>query len=324
MTSPKTQSTGAGPDPVSRWRPYVELARIEKPIGIANFYLPALFGTQVAAILKSPVVHPYELIHANLILLLEAAIIRGLLCTWNDILDRDLDKQVARTRLRPLPRGAVTVRSALVFCVLQAALAAAPFRFFRRPCALTGLPFLALHIIYPWAKRVTNYPQLVLGLAKAGGAVLAFPILGVRVDLRVFDRHGIALGALCIAILAWVTMWDTIYSAQDVADDKKAGIKSTMVAHEGHARSFLRGIAFVKILSLVVLGFALNCASEQAGTAFLGLLCLTSVPLVTAMVEDVELASTSSCAWWFSKGNLAVGFSTAVCLGFAYVVRLSS
>lgn len=303
------------------WKPYAELIRLQKPTGVAMFYFPALFGSLLAAVLRKPVVLPWELFSTNAVLFLDAFLARGLLCTWNDIVDQDLDVQVARTRSRPLPRGAVTTLQALIFTLGQIFMCIWAFSLLQGRWFWCGWPFMALHVVYPYTKRVTHYPQLVLGLANAGGSAIALAALGVDISLNSPSRSTIALGLLAVAVTAWATIFDTVYSAQDLEDDKKAGIKSTMVAHERSARVVLRIAASLELLALALIGFVIRSVSPLAGNTMIALTCACTAMALGMMVEKVDFKSTASCGWWFSTGNLLVGAAIAAPLGGAYIVE---
>lgn len=289
------------------WTPYAELIRLQKPTGVAMFYFPALFGTLLAAAIKTPAVQPKEVLTANIRLILNAFLVRGLLCTWNDIVDQDLDAQVTRTRTRPLPRGAITTFQACVFAGFQIGASLLGFNVLPGRWLTYGWPFMVLHVLYPYTKRIIYYPQLVLGLAFGGGSVLAFPIFGVDLFLRISDRETAVASLLVLAVTAWTVVFDTIYSAQDLVDDRKAGIKSMMVAHEKGARTVLRIAALVELLALVLIGFVMRSVSIPAGNILIALTCVSTAIALGAMVERVDLTSTSNCGWWFNTGNLFVG-----------------
>ena len=144
---------------------------------------------------------------------------RGAGCTWNDILDRDLDAKVERTRSRPIPSGQVSVRAAAVFLVLQALVGLVVLLQFNRFTILTGIASLAIVAVYPFMKRVTWWPQIVLGLAFSWGALMGWAAVFGRLDAPAL--------LLYAGSIAWVIGYDTIYAHQDREDDALIGVKST-------------------------------------------------------------------------------------------------
>ena len=193
-------------------RPYARLSRLDRPIGTWLLLFPCWWGIALAST---------EPAHWHLFALfgLGALSMRGGGCTWNDILDRDYDARVARTRDRPLPAGEVTVRQALVWCAVQLAIGAAILLSLNSYAVIVGLASLVLVFAYPLAKRVTFWPQFVLGLAFNWGALLGWA--AVMADL------GPAPILLYVGGILWTLGYDTIYAHQDRPDDPAAGIKSS-------------------------------------------------------------------------------------------------
>jgi 4-hydroxybenzoate polyprenyltransferase len=201
-------------------RPYLRLARIERPIGWWLLLLPCWWSAALAAVAAGNP-GPYPGPHAGhlVLFLIGAVAMRGAGSTYNDLADRDLDAQVERTRDRPLPSGQVGPRQALAFLVLQALVGLAVLLQFDRAAILTGLASLVPVAAYPFMKRVMPVPQLVLGLAFAWGALMGWAGLLGRLDPAPLWLYA---GAI-----AWVIGYDTIYAVQDIEDDEIAGIKSS-------------------------------------------------------------------------------------------------
>ncbi|WP_407519367.1 4-hydroxybenzoate octaprenyltransferase [Methylobacterium oryzisoli] len=197
-------------------RPYLRLARIERPIGWWLLLLPCWWSAALAAVaVGRPGPDPWHLV----LFLIGAVAMRGAGSTYNDIADRDLDARVERTRLRPLPSGRLRVRHALAFLVLQALVGLAVLLQFNGTAIVVGLFSLAPVAIYPFMKRVMPVPQLVLGLAFAWGALMGWVALTGRLDPAALWLYA--------GTIAWVVGYDTIYAVQDIEDDEIAGIKSS-------------------------------------------------------------------------------------------------
>ena len=200
------------------WRPFLRLSRADRPIGTWLLLLPCWWGLGLALVATGARPSPYDLWIA-LACALGAALMRGAGCTWNDIADRRIDAQVARTRARPIPSGQVSVRGALAWLAAQA-LAALLILLTLPPVAI-GLGVLSLLpvALYPFAKRVTWWPQAVLGVAFNWGALLAYAAHAGAVEAPAV--------ALWLGGIAWTLFYDTIYAHQDVEDDAVIGVKST-------------------------------------------------------------------------------------------------
>jgi 4-hydroxybenzoate polyprenyltransferase len=197
-------------------RPYLRLARLDRPIGSWLLLLPCWWSAALAAIAARSA--GPSLIHIALFFI-GAFAMRGAGCTWNDIVDRDLDGSVERTRSRPIPSGQVSVKQAFGFLLLQALIGFAVLISFNRFTIALGIASLAIVAIYPFMKRITYWPQIVLGLAFSWGAPMGWA--------AAFGALGIAPLLLYAGSIAWVIGYDTIYAHQDREDDALIGIKST-------------------------------------------------------------------------------------------------
>jgi 4-hydroxybenzoate polyprenyltransferase len=229
-------------------RPYLRLARLDRPIGSWLLLLPCWWSAALAAGIAG---HVAALPLQIGLFFIGAFAMRGAGCTWNDITDRDLDGMVERTRSRPIPAGQVSVFGALVFLVLQALIGLVVLLQFNRFAIGTGIASLLIVAIYPFMKRITWWPQIVLGLAFSWGALMGFAVTFGRID-------GTAL-ALYAGSIAWVIGYDTIYAHQDAEDDALIGIKSTarlFGARTHRALIFFYGLAVVLIATALVLAGA--------------------------------------------------------------------
>jgi 4-hydroxybenzoate polyprenyltransferase len=200
-----------------RWsRPYLRLARLDRPIGSWLLLLPCWWSAALAASVARDLSQlPLDIA----LFFLGAFAMRGAGCTWNDITDRDLDAKVERTRSRPIPAGQVSVKQALMFLVAQALVGLAVLLQFNRFAVATGIASLLIVAIYPFMKRITWWPQIVLGLAFSWGALMGFAVKLGRIDAAAL--------ALYAGSIAWVIGYDTIYAHQDAEDDALIGVKST-------------------------------------------------------------------------------------------------
>ncbi len=197
-------------------RPYLRLSRADRPIGTWLLLIPCFWGVALAAATDAPRLGDLWVIIACTI---GAAVMRGAGCTWNDITDRHIDGAVARTRLRPIPSGQVSVRGALLWMAAQTAVGAALLFSFNSAAIALGLLSLIPVLIYPFAKRFTWWPQVFLGIAFNWGALLAWV------------AHTGSLTAAPVALylsgIAWTLFYDTIYAHQDKEDDALIGVRST-------------------------------------------------------------------------------------------------
>ena len=208
-------------------RPYLRLARLDRPIGSWLLLMPCWWSVGLAAIHARSQVNLWHLI----LFFVGAFAMRGAGCTWNDIVDRDLDTRVERTRSRPIPAGQVTVAAAAGFLLLQALVGLVVLLQFNWFTVYVGFLSLAVVAVYPFMKRITYWPQIVLGLAFSWGALMGWPATFGRLDLPAF--------LLYAGAISWVIGYDTIYAHQDREDDALIGIKSTALLFGERTKTML-------------------------------------------------------------------------------------
>jgi 4-hydroxybenzoate polyprenyltransferase len=199
---------GALPPPL---RPYASLMRLDRPIGTWLLYWPCAWSIALAGVGGR-----WDLF---LWLALGALAMRSAGCVYNDIVDRDLDKKVERTRLRPLARGRVSLRSAWILIGLLCAIGLVVLLQLAPTAAVIALASVAPVGAYPFMKRITWWPQAWLGLVFSWGALLGWPAVTGRFELAAL--------ILWFGSIAWVVGYDTLYAIQDIEDDALVGVKSS-------------------------------------------------------------------------------------------------
>jgi len=230
-------------------RPYLRLSRLDRPIGSWLLLMPCWWSAALAA----GVIGDIGRLPLILVLFFVGAfVMRGAGCTWNDITDRDLDARVERTRSRLIPAGQVSVPQAAAFLVVQALIGLAVLLQFNRLAIATGIASLLIVAVYPFMKRITWWPQIVLGLAFSWGALMGFAVTLGRIDAAAL--------LLYAGSIAWVIGYDTIYAHQDTEDDALIGVKSTALLFGARTRFAL--MVFYG-LAVVLIGAALTLASVR-------------------------------------------------------------
>lgn len=270
-------------------RPYLRLSRFDRPIGSWLLLMPCWWS----AALASGVAGDLRLLPSTVVLFfIGAFVMRGAGCTWNDITDRNLDGKVERTRSRPIPSGQVTIGQAAAFMVLQALIGLAVLLQFNRFAIATGIASLLVVAIYPFMKRITYWPQVVLGLAFSWGALMGFAVILARLDVAAF--------VLYAGSISWVIGYDTIYAHQDREDDALIGIKST-------ARLFAErtkpALVFFYSLAVVLIGVAFHLAGA-------GVLAFVALAVFAAhlawQVRRLDIGDPALCLKLF-KSNRDAG-----------------
>lgn len=223
-------------------KPYGRLARWDRPIGFWLLFWPCAFALGLSAIAAPAQGFDWG---ALVLFLVGAVAMRGAGCTFNDIVDTDIDMKVARTRSRPIPSGQVSRKRAAIFLILQSLVGLVVLLQFNGITVLLGVASLGLVAIYPFMKRITWWPQLFLGLAFSWGALIGWSAAFGTLD-------GPAL-TLYVATILWVIGYDTIYALQDVEDDALIGVKSTARLFGRRTRLI---VAVIYVLTVALWGLA--------------------------------------------------------------------
>lgn len=214
-------------------RPYILLARLDRPIGWWLLYWPCAWGVALAG-------GVYQRFDLLLWMLLGSIAMRGAGCVYNDIVDRDLDAQVARTRGRPLASGAVSLRAAWAWLGLLCLIGLVVLLRLPVIAGAMALASLALVAAYPFMKRITWWPQAWLGLVFSWGALVGWAAVAGSITLPVLLLYG---GAI-----AWVVGYDTIYALQDREDDALIGVRSSALRMGRHVRAGVAGCYALAVL----------------------------------------------------------------------------
>jgi 4-hydroxybenzoate polyprenyltransferase len=278
---------------VDRWaparaRPYLRLARLDRPIGAWLLLLPCWWSLGLAAI------HTEELIHFGYVILffVGAFAMRGAGCTWNDIVDRDLDARVERTRSRPIPSGQVSIAAAAAFLVLQALVGLAVLLAFNPFAIEVGIASLVIVAVYPYMKRFTYWPQIALGLAFSWGALMGWSAVFGRLDLPAYLLYA---GSIC-----WVIGYDTIYAHQDREDDALVGVKSTALLFGEQTRPML---ALFYVLAVALIASA-GWIGGAGVVSLIGILAFAGH--LSWQVRRLDIADSALCLALF-KSNREAG-----------------
>ena len=247
------------------FRPWLRLSRADRPIGTWLLLLPCWWGIGLAMIADHP--RWFDLWIA-LACGLGAFLMRGAGCTWNDITDRHIDGSVARTRLRPIPSGQVTVTGAVIWMVAQSLLGLVILLTLGKAAIMLGILSLAIVAVYPFAKRFTWWPQVFLGLAFNWGVLLAWAA----------HMGNLAPAPLLayVAGICWTVFYDTIYAHQDAEDDALIGVKSTARLFAENSPQYLLGFAVLTVLLLAAGVAAAGPQGLAAVLAYAGVLAFAA------------------------------------------------
>jgi 4-hydroxybenzoate polyprenyltransferase len=258
--------------------PYLRLARADRPIGFFLLALPCFWSVALAS-------HNLDEAYPDpwlfLLFAIGALVMRGAGCTYNDIVDREIDGQVARTMSRPLPSRQVKLRAAIVFMVALSLIGLAVLLSFNSFTIWLGLGVLPIVALYPFVKRFSHWPQAVLGLAFNWGALMGWPAVLGRLDWPAVVLYA---GAVC-----WTIGYDTIYAHQDREDDGLLGLKSTALRFGRATKPWLTLLYAIAWLAITAAGIMAG-----AGTTFL-LGMIVAGPQLAWQVVTLDIDDAENC-----------------------------
>ena len=275
------------------WLPYLLLARADRPIGSWLLFLPGLWGILLA---RGPI---NETIRLITLFAIGSLVMRAAGCIVNDLWDRDIDRMVARTAARPLASGALRPRQALVFLVVLLAIGLLILLQLNARAQLLGVCSLLLVGLYPLAKRVTWWPQLVMGFTFGFGAPMGYVAGADRIDGAWVAIYG--------AAILWDLGFDTIYAHQDREDDALVGVKSTARLFGERTKPFLALCYAGTLVALAVAGWAAGLSPW-----FYAALVLPA-PLLARQVNALDINDPALCLRLF-KLNRETGLAVALAL----------
>ena len=207
---------------------FIELTRLNKPIGFMLLFWPCSWGLAYANYFKQNI---STLIYYLILFFVGSVLMRSAGCIFNDIVDRDYDKKVERTKNRPIASGQISVKRSLIYVLILCLLAFFVLIQFNLTTILFGMGSMIFAFSYPFMKRITYWPQLFLGLTFNWGIIMAWTAMGNEVSFNII--------ILYISAIFWTLGYDTIYGTQDMSDDEIIGLKSTSIKFKKNIKIFV-------------------------------------------------------------------------------------
>ena len=267
---------------------FIELTRLNRPIGYMLLFWPCLWGLTIAYDFNSQLEKFY---FYSLLFLLGSMLMRSAGCIVNDIVDKNFDKKVVRTKNRPIASGKISVRLAIIYSFILCGLAFLVLINFNKFTILMALLSMPLAFTYPLMKRFTYWPQLFLGITFNYGLVLAWISINNSINLVPIIFY---FGAIF-----WTLGYDTIYGYQDIKDDEIIGVKSTSIKFKNNPKKFISLCYIFFFLSLILVGFLMNFK-----VLYFMSLIITFFHLGFYQIKNLEVLNPNMCLVKFKSNNL--------------------
>ena len=272
---------------MEKFQIFIQLTRLNKPIGFLLLFWPCVWGLTLAYYFSGET--NLYLKHI-LLFFLGSVLMRSAGCIFNDIVDRDLDKKVQRTRERPIASGKVSVSEAFIYIVFLCLVAFLILLQFNWLTIVLGISSMALAFAYPFMKRITYWPQLFLGLTFNWGIIMGWTSITNSISIEPV--------ILYLAAIFWTLGYDTIYGLQDIHDDEIIGVKSTSIKFKNNVKIFVGTCYSMCVFLILIMFFTMEINKY---------LLLLIIPFIVSFVYQVKIFkvfNSESCLLAFKNNNL--------------------
>jgi len=271
-------------------RVFIQLTRLNKPIGFLLLFWPCGWGLSLGYYSNENIILYFKYI---ILFFLGSVLMRSAGCIFNDIVDKDLDKKVARTKNRPLPSGKISVLESFFYVIGLCFLSLLILLEFNKLTIFLGAGSMILAFAYPFMKRITYWPQLFLGLTFNWGIIMGWTAMTNNISIEPI--------VLYLSAIFWTLGYDTIYGLQDIQDDEIIGVKSTSIKFKDNVKIFVGTCYSLCVLLILVLFFMLDVNKY---------LIFLTIPLIVSLsyqVKNFKTTKPASCLIAF-KNNNVTGF----------------
>ena len=272
---------------MEKFQIFIQLTRLNKPIGFLLLFWPCIWGLTLAYYYSEDTILYIKHI---ILFFLGAVLMRSAGCIFNDIVDRNFDKKVQRTKQRPIASGKITVVGAFIYIILLCSMALLILLQFNLLTITLGVSSMMLAFTYPFMKRITYWPQLFLGLTFNWGIVMGWTSM--------VNSLAIEPIMLYLSAIFWTLGYDTIYGLQDILDDEIIGIKSTSIKFKNNVKVFV-GTCYSLCVLLMLLMFFMMQINKY--------LLLLTIPFIFSFIYQIKICKISnpeSCLVAFKNNNL--------------------
>ena len=266
---------------------FIELTRLKKPIGFMLLFWPCIWGLTLVYDFSGDL---NKYFFFSLLFLAGAILMRSAGCIVNDIVDKNFDKKVERTKNRPIASGKISVKLASIYAITLCAIALLVLINFNNFTIIMAMLSMPLAFSYPLMKRITYWPQLFLGITFNYGLVLAW--------ISISNEISIIPIIFYIGAIFWTLGYDTIYGFQDIKDDEIIGVKSTSIKFKNSTKKFLITTYFIFIISLILIGLLMNFK-----IFYFMFLIIPIFQLLKFQIKDLVIKDTGDCLRKFKSNN---------------------
>ena len=266
---------------------FIKLTRLNKPIGFMLLFWPCAWGLAYAFKLNQNI---NLFIYYLILFFLGSVLMRSAGCIVNDIVDKDFDKKIKRTKTRPIAAGKISIKKSLLYVLILCSLAFLVLIQFNSLTILLGIGSMIFAFTYPFMKRITYWPQLFLGITFNWGVVMAWSAVNNSISLEIITLY--------ISAIFWTLGYDTIYGTQDMSEDEIIGIKSTSIKFKNNIKTF------VTISYLITIFLFIFLFKESIGINIFSLLMLLSILTLIYQVLKFNKKKTRLCLNLFKFNNL--------------------
>ena len=272
---------------MEKFQIFIQLTRLNKPIGFLLLFWPSAWGLTLAYFFSGNTTLYIKYI---ILFFLGAVLMRSAGCIFNDIVDRNFDKKVQRTKERPIPSGKITIVEALIYIILLCSIALLILLQFNLLTITLGMGSMILAFTYPFMKRITYWPQLFLGLTFNWGIVMGWTSITNIISIEPI--------LLYFSAIFWTLGYDTIYGIQDIQDDEIIGIKSTSIKFKNKVKFFVGTCYSLCVFLILIMFFSMEINKY---------LLLLIIPFIASFVYQVKIFkiyNSESCLIAFKNNNL--------------------
>jgi len=270
----------------------IQLTRLNKPIGIMLLFWPCLWGLTLGYYFNNETSIYFKYI---ILFFLGSVLMRSAGCIFNDIVDRDFDKKVERTKNRPLAAGEISVFESFIYIVLLCLISLLILLQFNKLTIILGISSIIFAFTYPFMKRITYWPQLFLGLTFNWGIIIGWTALTNNISIEVL--------LLYISAIFWTLGYDTIYGLQDMHDDEIIGVKSTSIKFKNNPKVFVGSCYCLCVLFILIMFFMMDLNKY---------ILFFSIPFIVSLFYQIkifDIKNGKSCLNAFKFNNFSGFFN---------------